>query len=215
MPLPEDNMFYDFKLTDEQKTYVDAVFDYQMVIVDAPSGSGKTTMAVAAAHVLEKPLIYTFSTVEEGSMGHTPGTVEEKESKYTSPLLDALKEIGEDLRFAIESENNPDMINDKAWVKAVSHTFLRGSNIKNSTLILDETQNMTRGEIKKVLTRCHDSTTVIMIGHAGQNDLKKPEKSGFVPYLNHFKDEPYVKVCELTENFRGRLAQKADEMAWK
>jgi len=148
-------------------------------------------------------------------MGYTPGTVEEKESKYITPLLDALTEIGEDPRFAIKSENNPDMINDKAWIEAKSHTFLRGSNIKDSTLIIDEAQNMTRGELKKVLTRCHDSTTVIVIGHDKQCDLKRPEKSGFVPYIEHFRDEPYAHVCELTVNFRGRLATKADELTWK
>src|SRR5699024_5554340 len=108
----------------------------------------------------------------------------------------------------------PEMINDNAWIEAKSHTFLRGSNIKNSTLIIDESQNLTRGELKKVLSRVHDSTTVIVIGHDGQNDLKNPSKSGFVPYLEHFKDEPYAKVCVLTKNFRGDVAKHADELEW-
>src|SRR5690625_4725813 len=147
-------------------------------------------------------------------MGYTPGTVEEKEAKYITPLLDALAEIGEDPRFAIKSENNPGMINEQAWIEAKSHTFVRGSNIKDSTLIVDEAQNLTRGEMKKLLTRCHDSTTVIVIGHDKQIDLRKPEKSGFIPYLEWFKDEEYSNVCELTKNFRGRLATRADELTW-
>lgn len=147
-------------------------------------------------------------------MGYTPGTVEEKERKYIQPLMDALSEIDEDTRFAIKSEKKPDMVNDTAWIEAKSHSYLRGSNIKDSTLIIDEAQNMTRGELKKVLTRCHDSTTVIVIGHDKQIDLKRPEKSGFVPYIEHFRDESYAKVCELTINFRGQLAQKADELEW-
>lgn len=159
-------------------------------------------------------MIYTFSPVEEGALGYTPGTVEEKESKYIQPLLDALVEIDEDPRFSIISEKNPDLINENAWIEAKSHTFVRGSNIKDSTLIIDEAQNLTRGELKKVLTRCHDSTTVIVIGHDKQIDLKRPEKSGFVPYLEWFKNEPYANVCELTKNFRGKLAQKADELTW-
>ncbi|MFD2704664.1 PhoH family protein [Salibacterium lacus] len=209
-------MFFGFadKLTDEQREYVDSIFDNQITFVNAKAGTGKTTLAVAAAKLLEKPLIYTFSPIEEGALGYTPGTVEEKESKYTQPLLDALDEIGEDPRFSIYSESNPEMINAQTWIEAKSHTFVRGTNIRDSTLIIDEAANLTRGEMKKVLTRCHDTTTVIVIGHDKQCDLKDPKKSGFVPYLEWFHDEPYAKVCELTVNFRGRLAQKADEMTW-
>lgn len=216
MPLPEHNLLFGFepKLTDEQRKYVDSIFDNQLTIVNAKSGTGKTTLAVACAKIVGKPLIYTFSPVEEGSLGFTPGTVEEKESKYIQPLLDALVEIREDPRFAIKSEKNPDIINEGAWITAKSHTFVRGTNIKNSTLIIDESQNLTRGELKKLLTRVHSSTTVIMIGHDKQIDLKDPKKSGFRPYIEHFRDEPYCNVVELNINFRGKLAQHADNLEW-
>lgn len=216
MPLPKDNMLFGFanKLTDEQRIYVDSIFDKQLTIVNAKSGTGKTTLAVACAKLIGKPLVYTFSPVEEGALGFTPGSVEEKESKYFQPLLDALIEIREDPRFAIKSEKNPDLINEGAWITAKSHTFVRGTNIKDSTLIIDEAQNFTRGELKKLLTRVHSSTSVIIIGHDKQIDLKDPKKSGFVPYLEHFADEPYCKTVELTKNFRGQLAQKADDLTW-
>ncbi|MDH5159851.1 PhoH family protein [Heyndrickxia oleronia] len=216
MPLPKNNLLFGFepKLTEEQRTYVDSIFDKQLTIVNAKSGTGKTTLAVACAKIIGKPLIYTFSPVEEGSLGFTPGTVEEKESKYIQPLLDALIEIREDPRFAIKSEKNPDIINEGAWITAKSHTFVRGTNIKDSTLIIDEAQNFTRGELKKLLTRVHDTTNVIVIGHDKQIDLKDPKKSGFVPYIEHFRGEPYANILELTKNFRGRLAQHADELNW-
>lgn len=215
MPLPNSaELFFGLDLTEEQRVYADSIYDNQLTIVNAKSGTGKTTIAVGVAYILEMPLIYTFSPVEEGSIGHTPGTVEEKERKYILPLLDALTEIGVDPRFAIKSENNPDIINEKAWIEAKSHTFMRGSNIKDSVVIIDEAQNLTRGELKKILTRVHDSSKVVMIGHTKQIDLRNPAKSGFEPYLEHFRNEPYAKVCELTKNFRGRLAQHADELTW-
>lgn len=215
MPLPQSaELFYGLNLTEEQKVYADSIFDNQLTIVNAPSGTGKTTIAVGVAHILQMPLVYTFSPVEERVLGASPGTIEEKESKYITPLNDALEEIGEDPRFAIYREEDPELIQNQSWVTAESHVFMRGSNIKDSVLIIDEAQNMTRGEIKKVLTRVHDSTKVVLIGHDGQCDLRKREKSGFIPYLNHFKDEPYAQVCELTKNFRGVLATKADELSW-
>src|SRR5699024_2539975 len=148
-------------LTDEQREYVNSILSKQLTIVNAPSGTGKTTLAVACAAILEKPLVYTFSPVEERKLGATPGTLEEKESKYITPLLDALAESGVDERFALHREDKPPIVNNETWITAMSHVFLRGTNIKDSTLIIDESQNLTRGELKKVLTRVHISTTVI------------------------------------------------------
>lgn len=216
MPLPTDSLFFGYgpKLTDEQRIYVDSIFDNKVTIVNAKAGTGKTTLAVAAARMLSKPLYYTFGTVEEDALGFTPGDVEEKEAKYITPLTDALREIREDPRLAIKRESNPDFINAEAWVTAKSHVFMRGTNIKGATLIIDEAQNMTRGQLKKVLTRVHSDVTVIMIGHVGQNDLDDSATSGFAPYLDHFRDEPYAKVCELTVNFRGEISQHADKLSW-
>lgn len=217
MPLPKDNLLFGFapKLTDEQREYVDAIFDYQFVIVNAKAGTGKTTLAVAAAKLLNKPLYYIFSPVEERTMGYRPGNQWEKEESYITPLKDALIEINEDPERVIFNPDRPEFLKrGDVWVYPMSHVFARGMNLKDKVVIIDEAQNFTRGELKKVLTRIHDDCKVIMIGHDGQNDLPNPDKSGFVPYIDHFKDEPYVKVCSLTRNFRGRLATHADLLTW-
>src|SRR5690606_37220307 len=149
MGLPKDNLLFGFapKLTDEQREYVDSIFDNKVTIVNAKAGTGKTTLAVAVAKLLDKPMYYTFAPVEEDALGYTPGDVEEKESKYIVPLIDALTEIREDPRLAIYRDSNPDFINEGAWVVAKSHVFMRGTNLKNCTLIIDEAQNMTRGDL--------------------------------------------------------------------
>lgn len=214
MPLPTDNMLFGFadKLTDEQQVYVDSIFDKRLTFVNARSGTGKTTLAVACAKLIGKPLLYIFSPVEENALGFTPGDVEQKESKYIQPLIDALKEIREDPRFALYREENPDFMKKHAWVTAKSHVFARGTNIKGSTVIIDEAQNFTVSEMRKILTRIHDDCTVIVIGHTGQIDLDNPSKSGFAPYIEHMRTKPYVNVCELNWNFRGRLANDADSI---
>ena len=67
--------------------------------------------------------------------------------------------------------------------------------------------------MKKVLTRIHDNCKVIVIGHSGQIDLySHPEKSGFVRYLDHFKNDERCAVCELTHNHRGWISSWADEL---
>jgi phosphate starvation-inducible protein PhoH len=95
MPLPKDNMFYGIKLTDEQKVYADSIFDNLVTFVQARAGSGKTTVAVGAAKIINKPVHYIFPTVQEKALGFTTGDVKQKESKYLTPLIDAIIAINE------------------------------------------------------------------------------------------------------------------------
>lgn len=214
-----DTQFFGFaaKLTAEQEEYLDAIYDSRITFVNARSGSGKTTMAVGAAKLLNQPLVYIFAPVEEDKMGFRPGDQREKEAEYLQPLKDALLEINEDPLQAIHDPEVTERAKngvDNSWVFPMSHIFARGTNIKNCTVIITEAQNFTRGELKKILTRIHDSCTVIVEGHEGQIDLEDPRKSGFVPYMNHFAEEPYVSTVYLTVNFRGEISRKADELTW-
>ena len=227
MPLPKDNLLFGFtpKLTDEQRVFVDSIFDYQLTICNARSGTGKTLLSVACAKLFEKDLVYIFSATQESVMGYRPGTQCEKELAYIVPLKDALVEINEDPNQVVFYEDDfkdsnskkcKDMMRalkeGKIWVYPRSHVFARGTNIKDCTVILDECQNFRINELRKVLTRIHDDCKVIMIGHTGQCDLKNPEESGFVKYIEHFKDKDYANICELSWNFRGKLAHDADQI---
>ena len=197
----------------EQIIYVESIFNNQMTIVNAPSGTGKTTLAVAVAKIIGKPLFYVFSPVEEGKMGFREGSQAKKESAYLAPLLDALIKIGEQPDKVVLAEATiKEQKFSGAWVFPKSHTFLRGSNLEDTTVIFDEFQNWTISEAKKALTRVHDNCKTIVIGHSGQIDLKNPKDSCLERVVKHFENEPYAQVCELTVNFRGALARHADKL---
>lgn len=225
--------FYDFQatLTSEQKEYLDSMEKMRMTISNSVSGSGKTTLAVALSHLHGKKLLYIFFPVEEDKMGFRPGTQQKKESAYHGPVIDALIRIGEDPMKSIKweeveeqetqwksmasSKKSSPQSSTEPWVEVKSHIFLRGTNIGEDgdlTVILDETQNGTRAEIKKVLSRIHDAATVVVIGHTGQIDLADPKMSGFPRCIEHFSPKHYAKVVNLTHNFRGELSKDADEM---
>lgn len=219
----DNSLFFGLKerMTEEQEAYVRSLLDpaTRLVVVNASAGTGKSTLAVAAAKILVNAgkyhsLFYTFAPVEEGQMGYTPGDVFEKEQKYHGPLLDALEAIDEDpmqclynpLDLAAMKKNA-----DKIWVTAASHTFLRGTNLSNRIIIIDEAQNFTTSQLRKILTRCHDNCKVVLIGHTGQCDIK-PSASGFASYIEHAKTYPFAKTLCLTHNFRGTLANWADQI---
>jgi phosphate starvation-inducible protein PhoH len=210
MPLPKSaELFYGLKLDEYQKEYADSIFDNQLTIVNAKAGTGKTSIAVGCAKIIGKPLYYIFSPTQEKVLGYLPGSLEDKEYHYTAPLHDALLEIGENPQQAIYNEKEP---KNSAWVYTKSHTFLRGTNLKDCTIILDEFQNYDIHSAQKTLTRIHDSCTVIISGHTGQIDLPKNVQSGFEPYMRLFKDKDYCRIIELKKNYRGRLSNDSDKI---
>lgn len=209
-----------FTFNAEQKHLRDEIYkkENKIIFVNSRSGSGKTTVAVSTAcamieYGLYDEILYCFSLNNnfQSILGLLPGGVEDKEKAFYEPCLEALIECGyfpEKVVKELNIENPAD-----TFVSCKSHTFLRGTNIGDRTiLIIDEAQNFYIDELKKVLTRVKDGTKVIVIGHDGQCDLiKNRNNSGFIPYLNWFEGREGVAVCELTENHRGWVSRVADE----
>ena len=216
----KDSMFYGITLDDEQKTFRDAIWNPKNLIVfaDARAGTGKTLVAVATADLLVQygkydGIVYIVSPVQESKSGFLPGDADEKTRVYTEPLYDALNKIGVNPYTAVNQESIMNQKQGTGYIDCLSHLWLRGCNLENKACILDESQNMYVDELKKVLTRISDTSKTIVIGHTGQCDLyHNPERSGFAPYIEHFRDKEYAQICELTTNHRGRVSSWADEI---
>ena len=211
------NMFYDMILDEEQIAFVDAIKDRNKTIVfcDAPAGTGKTTLAMGAAKILVQDkrnelegIVYIVSPYGEQKQGYLPGSITETSEVYYEPAYQAMIEVGMNPNVDVCSESMTAKKKGEAYVKMLTHTYLRGTNLQKKVVILDESQNYTVPELKKVLTRCHDSCKVIVIGHTGQIDIHGG--SGFAKYLEHFKDQEKCAVCKLTTNHRGWLSTFAD-----
>lgn len=213
------NMFYDMILDEEQIAFVEAIKDKKKTIIfcDAPAGTGKTTLAMGAAKILVQDkrnelegIVYIVSPYGEQKQGYLPGSITEKSEVYYEPAYQAMIEVGMNPNADVCSESMTAKKKGEAYVKLLTHTYLRGTNLQKKVIILDESQNYTVAELKKVLTRCHDSCKVIVIGHTGQIDIRGG--SGFARYLEHFKGQEKCAVCKLTTNHRGWLSTYADEL---
>lgn len=211
------NMFYNMILDEEQMAFVEAIKDMDKTIVfcDAPAGTGKTTLAMGAANILVQDkrndlegIVYIVSPYGEQKQGYLPGSITEKSEVYYEPAYQAMVEVGMNINSCVYSESMISKKKGEAFVKMLTHTYLRGTNLQNKVVILDESQNYTVAELKKVLTRCHDSCKVIVIGHTGQVDIRGD--SGFQKYLEHFQGQEKCAVCKLTTNHRGWLSTYAD-----
>lgn len=216
----EDHPFYGLELNDEQKIFAEAIWNPENLIVfcNSKAGTGKTTIAVGVANMLVKyglydGIVYIAAPVQEEKLGYMPGDLNEKVSFYFDPLYQALLKLDIPPNTSINQLNIENQKNGTGYIDAITHVFLRGQNFENKVVICEESQNLYCDELKKVLTRIHDNCKTIVIGHSGQCDLYHyPERSGFAPYIEHFKDEPYAQICTLTKNYRGKVSTHADEL---
>ena len=213
------NMFYGMTLDDEQVAFVEAIKNPEKTIVfcDAPAGTGKTTLAMGTANILVQDrrneldgIVYIVSPYGEQKQGYLPGSITEKSEVYYEPAYQAMIEVGMNPHTDVCSDVMTAKKKGEGYVKMLTHTYLRGTNLQNKVVILDESQNYTVAELKKVLTRCHDSCKVIVIGHTGQIDIRGG--SGFARYREHFRDHEKCAICKLTTNHRGWLSTFADAL---
>lgn len=220
--LPSDingRPFYGLNLDEEQIKFVNAILnpDNTIVFCNSKAGTGKTTLAIGAADILVKykqydGIVYICSAYGEAKQGYLPGSITEKSEVYFEPAYQAMIECNMNPNVCVNSDS---MINQKygeAYVTLLTHTFLRGTNLKHKIIILDESQNFTVADLKKTLTRCSDDCKIIVVGHDQQCDLNDIPSSGFVRYIEHFKGHEHCEICQLTVNHRGWVSQWADEL---
>lgn len=203
----------------------DAIWDKNndIVFCNAIPGSGKSLVAVSTSMLMYESglingIIYMSAAgVYEHKQGLLPGTIEDKSRIFQIPLRQALIRIGYDPERYISSDAYTLAQKEgTACITAQTDSYIRGVNIGDDDnkvmLIIDEAQNFTRQALRTVLTRVGNGSKAIVIGQSRQCDLKYPQDSGFVPAIELFRAEPWCKICELTQSFRSRIAQKADEL---
>lgn len=210
-----------FKLDEEQWKFIEAVWNKNNIGVfcNACAGSSKTTLATAMALLMTNEfriydnIYYIVSPCQESTLGYLPGGLTSKTQYYCDPLIDAITTCGYDPNKLIINEEDMDGVkNGTAIINAIPSTFLRGRNFKKSFVIVDEIQNATTNDIRKILSRCHDDCKVLCIGHMGQIDLKFPQDSGFSKYLDSARKQDFIEIVELTKDYRGEFSKWSDKV---
>lgn len=207
------NLLYGFgtKLNSGQVCLLHSLLTEDITITNSKAGTGKTVVTIAAAKLLKQAglidrLMYVFSPVQEGAMGHFPGEAKDKYERYIAPLMDALIEVGDMPEKALDPRFG--------WVTAVPHSFLRGSTHQRTYMVIDEAQNFTKEEMKRTISRAHtdSGSKIAVLGHSGQIDLKVPSRSCLESLIDHFQYAPGCGVVELKEqNFRGWVSEYVDK----
>ncbi len=165
-----------------QRRYVEAIEQNDMVFGVGPAGTGKTYLAVAmaAAALLAKKIsriVLVRPAVEAGErLGFLPGTLQEKVDPYLRPLYDALYDL-------LEPERVDKMLERNA-IEIAPLAFMRGRTLNDAFIIMDEAQNTTSEQMKMFLTRMGNNAKAVITGDITQIDLPNPRKSGLVEAMS-------------------------------
>lgn len=212
----DDSPFFGYTLDDEQQAFANAIYskDYDIIFCNSPAGTGKNLVAVGTAYIMVQfgmfdEIVYIVSPYAERKQGYLPGDIQMKSAMYYEPLNQALVACGINPNKAINQDGTT---GDKTggFITCATDTFLRGTNLNNCIVILDECQNYTEEQLKKTLTRVGSNVKVIVIGHSLQCDID-PLRSGFEGYIEHFRGKERCAICNLSTNHRGWISQWADE----
>ncbi|MFC6632661.1 PhoH family protein [Microbulbifer taiwanensis] len=159
-----------------QRKYVRAVQTNDINFGIGPAGTGKTYLAVACAvEALLKDeverILLVRPAVEAGEkLGFLPGDLSQKVDPYLRPLYDALYEM---LGFETVGK-----LIERNVIEVAPLAYMRGRTLNNAFVILDESQNTTREQMKMFLTRIGFGSTAVITGDPSQVDLPRGQASG-------------------------------------
>lgn len=198
----------------EQRFVMDALQrpEYACVAVSGATGSGKTLLAVAmGAWALERGGVRAMTLikphVEVGrSLGYLPGTAQEKMDPYYQSFYFAFEELGGSHQDPLAHWRATEQIE---WLPV---NYVRGITLRQRWVIIDEAQNLTRHELKTLLTRIGDESKVVLCGDLGQVDTRQAGENGFQYVLERFAGEPLFCALTLTRVLRGPVAEAAERL---
>ena len=165
-----------------QRQYLEAIEQSDMVFGIGPAGTGKTYLAVAMAisALLSKKvarIILARPAVEAGErLGFLPGTLQEKVDPYLRPLYDAL--------YDLLDPEKVDRFLEKNVIVIAPIAFMRGRTLNDSFVILDEAQNTTSEQMKMFVTRLGFNSKAVITGDITQIDLPNASRSGLIEAMN-------------------------------
>ena len=196
------------QLNEEQKEAKRLIIENQIVVITGRAGSGKSLVcAQAALDFLKKKqveCIYnTRAAVEVGkSLGYLPGALNDKFDPYMEALV-------ENLNKCCTDKDEVSKLVEQQKIKAMPVQFIRGKTM-DDILIVEEAQNLTKGEMLAILTRLGKTGKIVINGDHDQMDVKSPsgEISGLDFVIELSKRIEEIKWIKLKENHRSDLVGK-------
>ena len=188
------------KTPTQQKAF-NAYFTDSNIMLHGLAGTGKTfiSMYLALKEVLDgrtgkKKVTIVRSVVPTRDMGFLPGNQNEKQKVYESPYYAICTEL-------FGRGDAYDFLKKRGSVEFISTSFIRGTTLNDTIVIVDECQNMNFHELDSVITRLGNNCKVLFCGDFRQSDLQNDrERKGILDFMNVLQSMEIFKSISFHED---------------
>jgi PhoH-like ATPase len=203
----------------EQYFAVDALLDddIRLVTLMGKAGTGKTMLAMAAAlHQVVRRRSHRCALVCRPifpmgrDLGFLPGDVEKKLDPWMKPIIDTIEYLL-DAGGPLKGVQNAQALMQSGLIEIQPLTYIRGRNIANRFVVIDEAQNLTPLEVKTVITRVGQDSKIVLTGDPFQidNPYVDADSNGFTYLVNRFRGQAIAAHVQLSKGERSPLAELA------
>ncbi len=202
---PKNPIHFQIQLNDEQKEAKRAILENTITVLRGSAGSGKSMVAAQCAldllfrREIEK-IVITRPTVTSGEeVGFLPGGIDDKLAPFTAPVYDNM--------YRIYNKEKIDKCLQEGLIEVIPLAFMRGRNLSNCCVVVDEAQNITHRQMELLLGRLCNGSKMIVCGDVAQIDLKDKKTSGFDFITKNFKDVNGFAIYTLKTNHRHPIVE--------
>lgn len=191
--------------------------DIPLVTLTGKAGTGKTLLALAAGllktedeHKYKKLLIARPVVPMGKDIGYLPGEKEEKLRPWMQPIYDNLEYL-----FDTKKAGDIDKIlMGMGSIQVEALTYIRGRSIPGQFIIIDEAQNLTKHEVKTIVSRVGEGSKIVLMGDPEQIDHPYLDSisNGLTHIVERFKGEGTSGHMTLEKGERSKLAQLAADL---
>jgi PhoH-like ATPase len=191
--------------------------DIPLITLIGKAGTGKTLLALASGLMQTedlkeyKKLLVARPIVPVGKdLGYLPGEKQEKLRPWMQPIYDNLEYL-----FNTKKPGELDAIlAGMGSIEVEALTYIRGRSLPKQFIIIDEAQNLTKHEVKTILTRVGEGSKIVLMGDPEQIDHPYLDayNNGLTYVVERFKDQVISGHVKLLKGERSGLARLAADL---
>lgn len=207
---PKNPIKFSVQLNEEQKQAKEVILNSKITVIKGQAGSGKSLVAAQVAldllfrREVEKVILTRPAVTSGEEIGFLPGSKEDKLAPYTAAIYDNM--------YRLYNKEKIDKCVLDGQIEVIPLAFMRGRNLSNCCVVVDEGQNITHRQMELLLGRICNGTKMIVCGDTQQIDLRDKKSSGFNFISTNFKEVEGFSVVTLKTNHRDPIVEKILEI---
>lgn len=207
---PKNPIKFSVQLNEEQKQAKEVILNSKITVIKGQAGSGKSLVAAQVAldllfrREVEKVILTRPAVTSGEEIGFLPGSKEDKLAPYTAAIYDNM--------YRLYNKEKIDKCVLDGQIEVIPLAFMRGRNLTNCCVVVDEGQNITHRQMELLLGRICNGTKMIVCGDIQQIDLRDKKLSGFNFISTNFKEVDGFSVVTLKTNHRDPIVEQILEI---